>query len=209
MNIYLTEEEQIKKIKDWLKEYGLAVILGIAVFFMLSFGWRYWQQYKNNHAAQASIVYEQLITAHIAGNYDDVKLYAKHLRDDYARTPYASLGSLVAARDATVSKDLSGAEQDLQWVVDKTSNKGIKQVARIRLSRVLLEDKQPQKALDAVAKIDDNTYLPMIYATKGDIYLSTGDKNLAMQEYKNADEVAADDSFIKAIIEMKINQLLK
>ena len=208
MNIYLSEDEQVQKIKEWLKEYGVAIILGIVVFFVANFGWRYFQQYKSNHAAQASIIYEQLIAAHISRSYNEVELYAKHLRDDYASTPYAGLASLVAARDATVKKDLLTAEKDLQWIVAKDKNNGVKQIARIRLARIFLEDKQPQKALEVLGKVDDTTYLPMVYEVKGDVYLSTGDKNLAIQEYRNAAEAASENSVTKTIVEMKINQLL-
>lgn len=208
MNIYLSEEEQIQKIKEWVKEYGLAVILGIAVFFVGSFGWRYWQQYKSNHVAQASIIYEQLLGAHIAKDYDQVTLEVKHLRDDYAGTPYASLASLIVAQEAVAKPDLASAEQNLQWIIDKDKNASIKQIARIRLSRVLVEEKKMQQALAVLSKVDDTAYLPLLYEMKGDIYLASGDKKSAIQEYKNAEESGADN-VNKNVVEMKLNQLLQ
>jgi predicted negative regulator of RcsB-dependent stress response len=207
MNIYLSEDEQVQKIKEWVKKNGIVVICGIAVFFAANFGWRYWQQYRERQNIQASSLYEQLIAAQITHRYDDVKLYAQRLRDDYARTPYASLASLMAARDATIKKDLSIVEQDLQWVIDHAKSKAFKQIARIRLARVFMEDQQSQKALTILEVIEDKAYLAKIYEVKGDVYLSTEDKKLALQEYQKAIEFAGSNSVIKSIIEMKIQQL--
>jgi len=208
MNIYLSEDEQVRKIKDWVKKNGIAVVLGIALFFAASFCWRYWQQYQNRQSVQASSLYEQVIAAHISHRYEDLKLYAQRLRDDYAATVYASLASMVAAREAIAQKDLSQAEKDLQWTVDHGKDKGFKQIARIRLARILVEEKQAQRALKVLEVIDDKAYLAKIYEARGDIYLSTGDKNLAMQEYQLAAKSAEDNSFTKEIVAMKLNQLV-
>jgi len=210
MSIYLSEDEQMQKIKEWVKKNGIMVVLGIAVFFAANVGWRYWQKHQNYRSIQASSLYEQMLMAHVTHRYDDVKLYAERLRDDYTKTPYASLASLMTARDATVKKDLLAAEQNLQWVVKHAKSKVFKQIARLRLARVLNEAKQQTKALAVLTPIDDEAYLAKIHETRGDIYLAAGDKNSALREYQmSAESIGDGDNGVgKAFIEMKLNQLL-
>lgn len=207
MSIYISEDEQVQKIKNWIKENGIVVILGIAIFFVASFGWRYWQQHQNRRNIQASNLYEQVIAARVASKYDDVKLYAQHLRDNHGSSVYASLASLVSAREATVQKDWTTAERDLLWIIDYAKSTDFKQITRIRLARIYIENKKSDKALEVLKIVDNKTYLANIHETRGDVYLSVGDKKLALQEYQKATELAENDSLTKSMVEMKLNQV--
>ena len=43
MELYDSEEQQVEAIKDWWKENGKAVVLGVVVGLGGLFGWRYYQ----------------------------------------------------------------------------------------------------------------------------------------------------------------------
>lgn len=208
MSIYLSEEEQIQKIKDWWKQYGTTILLVLAVFLGGNFGWKYWQQHKNNRTEQASIIYEQLVTSYQKQQIDEFNLYAKHLKDDYTNTPYAAFASFLQAKEAVSTNKLQEAQQNYDWVIQHTSNKELKQIAKIREARVLAADNQQQKALELLEKIDDNTFAALVHETKGDILISMNNSTAALGEYKIAEEVSAPDHN-KNMIELKINGLLK
>ena len=98
MDVYLSEEEQIKKIKEWWKKYSPSIIAGIAIFFIVSFGWRYWRNYKIQTAGRASMLYEQMLIANSKNKAEDFKLFAKRLMDNYKRSPYAILAAFTLAK---------------------------------------------------------------------------------------------------------------
>jgi len=209
MNIYLSDDEQMHKIKEWIKKNGIIIVIGITVFFATNFAWRYWHKHNDQLNSKASILYEQVMIAHLEHNYDEVKIYTQRLQNDYAKTPYASLAALISAENAVTKKDLPVAEQNLQWIIDHGKNTGFKQIARLRLARVLTENKQLlSKALAVLNVVEDKAYLAKIHEAKGDIYLAMGEKNLSLQEYKMAADSIVDNNVAKAIIDIKINQLL-
>lgn len=207
MNAYMSEEEQIQKIKDWWKKYGNTIIVGLIIFLGLSFGWRYWHSYKAKRAEQASILYEQALSAEMSHKMDSFKLYADQLINNYASSPYASFASFMLAREAVYANKLREAEQHLQWVIDHSGSKGFKQIARIRAARVLLTNKQPPKALELLQKVVDKAYQSVVAELQGDIYIAMGNKANALSAYKTAIAEISKKGLTSPILEMKINQV--
>jgi predicted negative regulator of RcsB-dependent stress response len=204
---YISDKEQIQIIKDWWKKYGNIILIAFILVFGASFGWRYWHYYKNKQGEQASILYEQMLSTD--NQAADFKLFAEHLIKDYSHTPYASLASLMLAKQDVANSNLSGAVTDLQWVVKHGNSKSFRQIARIREARVLLANKQIQAALQLLQKVDDKAFMPAIEETKGDIFLAQDDKTKALDAYKQALQMLAPNSVMQPILTMKINQITK
>jgi len=203
----MSDKDQIQMIKDWWKKYGTTIVLSIVVVFGISFGWRYWHYYKNKQAQQASVLYEQMLSARAAQKTTDFKLFAEHLIKDYSSTPYATLASFMLAKEAVSSKNLFNAQQNLQWVIKHADNVSFKQIARIREARILLAKKQLQQALQLLQHVDDKALMPEISETIGDIYVAQGNKARALQEYKKALSGVSQSSVMRPVLEMKINQM--
>lgn len=207
MDVYLSEKEQIQKIKDWWKKYGTTLLVCLAIFAGGTFGWRYWQQYKVKRAEQASNLYMQMLSADLAHQTNNVQLYAQHLMADYSSTPYASFAALTLARENVNANDLKSAKGNLYWVVDHSGNKSLRQIAKIREARVLLALNQSQQALDLLNKVDDKAYGALIAETRGDIFLSLGNKTKALQQYQAALKSDNKTGMNVVIVAMKVNLL--
>jgi predicted negative regulator of RcsB-dependent stress response len=202
---YVSEKEQIQLIKDWWKKNGTTILAAIVLVFGLSFGWRYWHYYKNKQAEQASVLYEQMLSVNTAKKPADFKLFARHLIKDYAGTPYATLASLLSARENIEQNNLSDARQDLTWVIQHGKNKNFKQIARIRAARLLLADNKPQQALQLLKYINDKAFMPAILETRGNVFAAQGDKAKALEQYKNALQAAPKDSAMRERLIHEIN----
>ncbi|KPJ67925.1 MAG: hypothetical protein AMJ43_02400 [Coxiella sp. DG_40] len=203
----MSDKDQIQAIKDWWKKYGTTIILSIIIVLGVSFGWRYWHYYKNKQAEQASVLYEQMLSAKVTQKTTDFKLFAENLIKDYSSTPYAALASLMLAKEAVDSKNLISAQQNLQWIVKHANNVSFKQIARIRKARILLAQKQFPQALQLLQHVDDKAFMPEISETIGDIYVAQSNNAKALQEYKKALSGVAQNSITRPILEMKINQI--
>lgn len=198
-----SDKEQIQMIKDWWKQYGSTILFAILAFTAISFGWRNWQHYKHNKLERASTNYTQMLGAFTQQKNDEAKLYAKRLVQDNAKTTYASLAALMLAKTAVQNNDLKLAQEQLQFVIKKSPNNTLRQLARIRLARILLDVKKPQESLNLLAKTDDDDYKTEISEVSGDALLALNRIAEAKQAYKNARDNAAATS---PLLRLKMQQ---
>ena len=92
-------------------------------------------------------LYESLARAAQAGDAKALRDAAGSLIESYPRTLYASMGALVAARFHFDRNDLKAAKAQLQWVIERSPSDDFRDLARLRLAAVLLDEKAHDEAL--------------------------------------------------------------
>ena len=207
MNDYLTDEEQIGRIKDWWKKYGNLLIIGILLIATVIFAWRWWQQHRLNVLTRASTQYEQLLFYVADDNTEEIRAQAQQLIDESSDTVYGQLAAFLLARQFVYSGDLDGAVEQLNWAIDHSRNLSIQQISRTRLARVLLEQGEQTKALSALEHIDDDTYMPLVNEIRGDIYASQQKWDESSQAYSSALSELPALGVNDQILQMKLNNL--
>lgn len=199
MTDFKTDEEKAEDIKAWWKENGTSVVVGVALAIGGLFGWDYYKGWKLEQAEQASALYSQAQTS------DKQQVELGVLQKDYANTPYAAIASLEQAKISAQSGDYDAATNTLQWVIDNSAEDYFKDVARLRMARVLLA----QDKTDAAMTIADSTfpaaYESLVAELKGDIYTAKQDKTAAQQAYQRAILTNSDGS--NEFIQMKLDNL--
>lgn len=206
MNIYESDQEQLEAIKKWWKENGAFTIAAVVLALLISFGWRYWQQYKTQKAEEASILYEQMLVNLDKQQTADFSRIATELEQHYTHTPYASNAALFEAQQAIKANNFKLAEQKLQWAMEHATGPTQKQIARLRAARVLLAMQKNQEAMKLLDKIDDKAYLPAINLIKGDIYAAQQQTKQAHQAYADALTELPASSAMRPLVEMKLAQ---
>ena len=181
----LEEQEQIDTLKTWWKMYG-NLVTGVVVAASLGvIGWQGWNWYQRNQVAQASAIYGVLEQAVATSDVQKTKAAAGELAEKYGRTGYAALGALLAAKQSFEAGDLKTARVQLTWATENARDE-LRDLARLRLAAVLLDDKafdEALKQLDAAhAAAFDARFLEM----KGDVLVAQGKKPEARAAYKAA-----------------------
>lgn len=207
MDVYATEEEQLAKVKSWLKEYGPTIIISVLIVIGGTFGWRYWQGHQEKIRLQASVGYEQMMTNLVKNDNKKTTLQAEYLIKEFPNTGYAQIAGLVLARIAVEGNKLEQADKHLQWVIDNSKTSSTIQIAKIRKARVLLAQNKPKKALALLQKVDDKAYTAAIEMTKGDIYLRIKQKEKAKQAYNSALNALSKIDISRPILQMKLDNL--
>ena len=210
MEIYTSEKEQLEQIRDWFKKYGMSIVLGVAIAFVITFGWRFWQQRQVTLGQQASQLYEQLLavqSTQAKAPNPQVAQIANELMLNYNGTPYAGLAALMLASDAVQQGQLDLAEQKLQWVVANARTKPMEQIAKIRAARVLIAQNKSQQALQLLNKISDQAYIAEIDAVKGDAYAALGKTADAQAAYQSALDAMPKDAALRPLVQMKLANL--
>lgn len=199
-----TEEEQVEELKKWWKENGRSVIAGLVIGIGIIFAWQGWQQYRASQAAQASATYRQLSQAVIAGHAEAADTLYQRLRDDFGGTPYVAFGALDLARMKVDADKLGEARVYLDWAKDNAPDEGLKQVARLRLVRVLLALGDLDVATRIAKEPGVAAFDAEMSALRGDLALAKGDTAAARAAYRKALE---GDVANPAFIRMKLNDL--
>lgn len=205
MSEHLTEEQQVEAIKDWWKENGMSIVLGLLIGFGALFGWNYWKDYRDERAADASAIYQQMLTNLQANKTEEIKNQSSELIEKYSSTPYAALAAFSLARLAVESNDMPTAKTWLQWVLDNSRQEQFVHTARLRLARVLISSNEFDSAEAIISKVKVDAYAASYAELQGDIALARGDRVAARAAYTAALDASADDSNQREAIQRKLD----
>jgi predicted negative regulator of RcsB-dependent stress response len=202
-----TDQEQVEKLKQWWKTYGGALLVGIALGLAILFGNKYWTDYKQQRAAAASALYDQLLEGYRKKAFDDVRKSAGKIIDEYAATPYAGLAAMMLARVNLDAKQSEEARRQLRWAVDNASDAGTRQAARLRLARVLAADGDIDGALALIAVENIAGFESDYEELRGDLLAAKGDKQAAREAYVRAIKHLDATSSYLPVLNMKLDDL--
>jgi predicted negative regulator of RcsB-dependent stress response len=204
MTAYQTEEEQIEALKSWWKENGKAAVAGIVLGLGGVLGWQAWNQHQHNIAEQASAKYEQLGMASSQGAVDSAIKQAELLITEFGETPYAIFAALDLARLHGEQGNSAAARQQLQWVIDNSSEQGLQQIARLRMARLLLNEGDHGGAQTLVDAAPADSFAGEFAQLRGDIALARDDREAARKAYEQA---LASNVGNADLVQMKLNDL--
>jgi predicted negative regulator of RcsB-dependent stress response len=208
MALDLEEQEQLAELKSWWKTHGNLVIAVIVAAMLAFAGWRYWRVYQDGQAGQAAALYEALGKAAQAGDAKALRDAGGALAENYAGTLYAPMGALVAARFYYDRNDLKSAKAQLQWAVERSASEDLRDLARVRLAAVLLDEKAYDEALKQLEAPHAAAYESQFAALKGDILVAKGQPAEAKAAYKLAIEKAgAQDGQFRDSLRTRLDAL--
>ena len=208
MALDLEEQEQVAELKAWWKQHGsliTAVIVAAALGFSGWQGWRIWQQ---NQAANAAGLYDTLARAADAGDGKAMRDAGGTLIESYPRTLYATMGALTAARFHFDRNDLKSAKVQLQWVVDNAPSEEMRDLGRLRLAAVLLDEKGHDEALKLLNAPHAPSFEAQYAALRGDVLVAKNQTADARAAYKLALEKAGkQDNAFRETVRMRMDAL--
>lgn len=207
MSSYHEEQEQIENVKAWWKQFGNYVIWTLVVIMLAYGGWNLWRYYERKQAAEAGVLYGELENAIDAKDKAKVTRIASDMESKFGGTPYAQMTALLAAKTLADAGDAAGAKAQLQWAVSNAKDDEYKQLAKLRLAGVLLDE----KAYDEALKLLDNPpapYAGLFADRRGDVLVAQSKVADARTAYKLAlDKLDKQDSGMRQFIQFKLDAL--
>lgn len=201
MSTYQTEEEQVEAIKKWWKENGRSVVGGIVLGFAIIGGWQAWQGYQRTQGENASAWYDAMRQAVSVANYDTAMEHGQRLIGEYGNTAYASFAALELAKLAYQRGEKSVARNHLRWVSESAPDASLKELARLRLGRLLLDLNE----LPALQNLLSTEPLPAFAgefaALRGDMEIAKGNRDAARDAYREALTKGVED---EGLLRMKL-----
>jgi len=204
----LEEQEQLASIKGWWHDNGTRLLAVLAVAAVVGSGWQGWRVWQANQAQQAGAQYEALVKAAQAGDAKALRDAGGTLVESFPGTLYASMGALVSARFHVERSDLKNAKAQLQWVVERSPSDELRDLARLRLAAVLLDEKSHDEAL-ALLEAKHAAPLEGQYAAlKGDILLAKNKSAEAKAAYRLAlEKTDARNATFRSSVQLRLDAL--
>lgn len=203
----LDEQEQIDALKAWWHRWGALLVTALVLVLGSIAAIQGWSWYKEKRSAEAAALYGQLISAAGEKSLAKARTAADALAADYASTGYATLAALATGKLAFDAGDLDGAAARLRWAYDHARDSGLKDVARLRLAGVLLDQKKYDEALGLLDPQAGEGLAGLHADLRGDVLLAKGDPAGARAAYQTALERTDRESPYRALIQVKIDAL--
>ncbi len=203
----LQEQEQLEAFKAWWKDSGNLILGAVLVVVVAMGGWRGWQYYQHKQAGEAATLYQQFIEQMSSNDARRINDAAAAVMDKYAATAYASRAALLAAQVNEQGKDAARAKTQLQWVIAHGGEDSLKDVARLRLAAVLLDEKNYADAMKRLEAKHPASFDGLYADLKGDVLSAQGKTEEAKTAYKLAYEKTDAKSAYRNLIQMKLDAL--
>ena len=208
MAVYdLEEQEQLDELKSWWQQYRKLVLLAVIAAAVTASGIQGWRYYQNKQALEAGELYSQLQGAVGGKELKKVQDIAVLLVEKYPRTSYAAFAALAGAKAAFESGDMAAAKARLQWVADNAREDEMREIARLRLAAVLLDEKQYEAALKLLETAHGETVSALYADLKGDVLAAQGKGTEARGAYQLALDKSDAKSVYRGLIQTKLDAL--
>ncbi len=203
----LEEQEQIEAIKAWWNDNGKMVIV-VATAFVVAVvaaqGWRYYKQIQTQQASELYGVLEELLPSK---DSKKIRETAGAIVEKFPSTAYAARAALIAAKVNYEAGDAKSAKAQLQWATDNTAEDELRDMARLRLAGILLDEKNYAEALQQLEARHSPAYDPLFYDLKGDILVAQGKTAEAKSAYQSAFDKTDNKSNYRNLIQAKLDAL--
>ena len=208
MPLDLEEQEQVAELKAWWRQHGNLIVSAVLAAALAFAGWQGWRWYSGSQAVQAAAHFDALAKAAQAGDAKALRDAAGTLIESYPRTLYASMGALVAARFHFDRNDLKAAKTQLQWVVESAPSDDFRDLARLRLAAILLDEKAHDEALKALDARHSAAYDSQFAALRGDVLVAKSQPAEARAAYRLAlDKAGKEQSAFRESVRMRLEAL--
>ena len=186
MEDYLSEREQVDQIRQWWKENGAWIIVGIGGGILALLSWNWWQGYKLERAEQAAAIFSVVAEAAADGRIEDIRLGVDQLAAGHSSSPYLQHGRLALAAAMVNTGETGAAIEQLERVLADAGDPQLVLVTRVRLARLLSAQGEHERALGLVRGVDAGAFSPALLEVEGDVLAAGGDADGAREAYRQA-----------------------
>lgn len=208
MALDLEEQEQLAELKTWWQQHGRFIVTLVVAAGLAFTGWQGWRWHEARQAAEAGALFDALAQGAQAGDAKAVRDASGTLLESYPGTLYAPMAALTAARFHFDRGDLKSAKAQLEWVVAQSPSDDLRDLARLRLAAILLDEKAHDEALKLLQAPHAASYDPHYEALRGDVLVAKNQPAEARAAYQLALEKSArQDGAFRDSVRMRLEAL--
>jgi predicted negative regulator of RcsB-dependent stress response len=199
---YLTDEEQVARLKTWWEQYGRTVVIALVLGVTGVIGWRWYNETRQVDIAAASDLYADYMDTEGTAR----EQFAETIAEQIPESAYHVLVLIRSARDSVAAEDYETAESQLRLALAAADGDVLTDLVNVRLAKVLQQQDKADEALATLASVRGEGFRPVVAELKGDIHLGRGERALAHEAYKSALESVVDQprNTQRPLLELKV-----
>jgi len=203
----LEEQEKIDGLKSWWETYGTLLIVVVATFIASIAGVKAWNYYQQQQIEQAAELYSSLLQLEASGDPKKISDAAHLLMEGFPSSGYASRAALISARASFEGGDVQNAKSRLQWTLDNTKEDELKDLVRLRLAGILLDERKYDDALRLLDTKHGESFDGLYADLKGDVLNAAGKVAEARAAYQTALDKMGKKGTYHSIVQMKFDAM--
>jgi predicted negative regulator of RcsB-dependent stress response len=204
----MTDDDRVAAIRRWWEENGTALVVSLVLVVAGIVGWRWYVDADRAKHEAASTLYQRYLDLQQAGSSDTeaIATTLESLDREYAGTAYQTFTLFYRAADAIDREDYAEGEKWLRQALSGAKDEGLRDLARVRLARVLHQVDRDDEALEMLTGTKGAGFRSYAAELKGDILLAQGKRDEALDAYHAAAELAGPDGG-RPLLDLKIADL--
>ncbi|QGZ61275.1 tetratricopeptide repeat protein [Paraburkholderia acidisoli] len=205
---YHDEQESIESVKAWWAQWGNATTWLVLIVLVALAAWNGWNFWQRRQAAEAAVLYDQVQQAVNGSDKAMLTRVATDMEDRFGGTAYAQMTALSVAKALYMAGDGASAKAQLQWAADHAKDDEFRQVAKLRLASLLLDEKAYDQGLALIPQPDSGPFKGVVADGRGDLLAAAGKRDDARAAYKLAlDSLPKSDASQRQLVQFKLDAL--
>ncbi len=199
------EHEQSERVRKWIKEYGVSIVLGLVLAFGGIFGFRQWQDHQVQQRFLAAEYFDVIQRELDAGELDLAEQQFAALRDAVPRSSYVALSGMLLAAGYVEDGRLEPAARLYREILDGRGLDSLRPVVTLRLARVLEAQGDLDAAMALVAGEAPAGFTAAWAEVRGDLALARGEHERARLAFQEAIDNISGQGGKRRLLQLKID----
>jgi predicted negative regulator of RcsB-dependent stress response len=205
---YHDEQESLESLKAWWVRWGNLTTWILLAALLAAAAWNGWNFWQRRQASQAAGLYEAALQVMASPDRAQIARAASDMEDQYGGTAYAPMTALAAAKALYTAGDEAGAKAQLQWTIDHAKDDAFREIAKLRLAQLLLEDKAYDAGLALLDGSPPDAFKGLVADRRGDLLAAQGKAGDARTAYALAlASLPANDNTLRQLVQFKLDAL--
>jgi len=202
----LEEQEQLEQLKAFWKQWGNLITWVVTACLAVFAAWQGWNTWQRSQASKSEALYVAMQKAVQEGDLAKVDAVQKDLQG-LSSTSFAAQGVLLAARVQFEKGKADASKASLNWVIQEAKLTEVRDVARLRLAGVLLDEKKFDDAAKLIDAITTPDFTALAADRRGDLLMLQNKPAEAKVQYQRAYATMDKSVEYRRLIEAKLAQL--
>ena len=213
MSDYLSDEEQVERLKRWVKSYGSAALTGVLLALIAFFGWHYWEKRQENKSIASLNQYQKIVNDSEGAMADKAaqSRFISNVQTLVKSDPnsiFAFQALLMQAKVTAAQGEWVSAEKALTQAVGlKVDDQGLINIAWLRLARVQTAQNKFDAALASLKNVSAPAFLASVDELRGDILVQKNDIKGAKVAYESAWAALVKRQQTRELLKVKMNAI--
>jgi len=203
---YLSDKEQVERLRQWWRENGWFLIGGVALGGLAIVGYNQYFAYQDRQGEGAAALYALVKSEVDDGDTTEAETRFAALREEFPHHAYTHQAALLLASGEVVTAPDAAAEK-LKFTMENSEDAELAMVARLRLARVLAYRDRQQEALALLNVAEPGQFAGRIAEIKGDIHAARGETDAARTAYLEAMVAPGAELLDRGFLQMKLSDL--